>query len=223
MITAPIDGAEFPLTEPTTVTIVWTALPDITRYGVEFTGPNLRFANRNGSGPDSENGFGGAGGGMVVAGTGLAQVLDPATTPQGRYQVRVIGFSASGVPVGTFSDAVTVALGTGMPTIIAPAAGTRLGPGTEVTFAWTPVTGVQGYFLEFSGVNREFSNPNGSVQDPINGSGGAGGGLPFAGTELRVTVPPSTPPGTYRVRVIGALPNGRLVGRFSDAVTLIVE
>ena len=75
--------------------------------GFEHTGPGRQFANPNGTGPDRVNGFGGAGGGFVVPGTGFTVTLG-ASTPPGTYQVRVIGLSPTGQPVGTFSDAVTV-------------------------------------------------------------------------------------------------------------------
>ena len=67
------------------------------------------------------------------------------------------------------------------------------------------------------------SNSNGTAPDPVNGFGGAGVGAPVAVTGFSATVPTGTLPGSYQVRVIGRLPNGQFVGRFSDAVTLILE
>jgi hypothetical protein len=61
------------------------------------------------AGPDAVNGFGGTGGGFVVPGTSFSVTLS-AATPPGTYQVRVIGLSPTGQPVGTFSDAVPAAI-----------------------------------------------------------------------------------------------------------------
>jgi photosystem II stability/assembly factor-like uncharacterized protein/Tol biopolymer transport system component len=222
VITAPLDGAEFPLTTPTPVTFTWTALPGVTRYGLEFTGANRRFANPNGAEPDPVNGFLGAGGGLLVDGTSLPVVLEP-TFPPGSYQVRVIGVSATGAAAGTFSDAVTIVLGSAKPALTDPAPGTRLSPGGPVALVWTALEGITNYLVEVTGVNLAFSNPNGTITDPVNGFGGAGGGVAVSGTTLAGTVPPGTPAGSYQVRVIGRLADGQFVGRFSDAVTLIVE
>jgi len=43
-----------------------------------------------------------------------------------------------------------------------------------------------------------------------------------AGTSFIITLAPSTPPGTYQVRVIGLSPSGQPVGVFSDAVPVVV-
>jgi hypothetical protein len=93
----------------TAVSFAWTALPGVTLYGLEFTGPDLTFANPNGAAPDAVNGFGGAGGGVLVGGTGLTVVV-PADLAPGAYAVRVIGLSAAGLPLGTFSDAITLVI-----------------------------------------------------------------------------------------------------------------
>ena len=77
------------------------------RYGFVHTRPGRQFANPNGTSPDSVNGFGGAGGGCVVPGTSFPVTLGP-SVPTGTYQIRVIGLSPTGQPVGTFSDAVMV-------------------------------------------------------------------------------------------------------------------
>jgi Tol biopolymer transport system component len=99
-------GAEVTVARGQSLTFAWTALAGVASYGVEFTGADLVFANPNGTAPDGVNGFGGAGGGFLVGSTSVT-VAVPEVAP-GRYQVRVIGLSAAIVPVGSFSDAVTV-------------------------------------------------------------------------------------------------------------------
>jgi hypothetical protein len=89
------------------VTFEWTAVPGAALYGFEFTGANLTFTNPNGTAPDGVNGFGGAGGGFVVAGTGFPATVPTTLTP-GSYQIRIIGLGPNGEIIGTFSDAVTV-------------------------------------------------------------------------------------------------------------------
>jgi len=98
------------------LTFAWTGVPGATQYGVEFTGTDRRFANPNGTAPDGVNGFSGAGGGFLVAGTTLTLTL-PTGIPAGTYQVRVIGVLGQGL-VGTFSDAVTIVVGTGTTTAL---------------------------------------------------------------------------------------------------------
>jgi hypothetical protein len=44
-----------------------------------------------------------------------------------------------------------------------------------------------------------------------------------AGTTLTLTVPTDIPAGTYQVRVIGLAAAGQVVGRFSDAISLVIE
>jgi subtilisin-like proprotein convertase family protein len=107
---APGDGSQLPV--GTAVTFAWTGLPGVTRFGFEFTGTGRQFLNQNGPGPDPVNGFGGAGGGFLVEGTSLTVVIDP-SVPPGTYQVRVIGISRDGRPIGTFSDALTLTVGGG--------------------------------------------------------------------------------------------------------------
>ena len=97
-----------PLVSPM-VPFAWTAVPGATQYVFEFTGANLEFTNPNGALPDLVNGFGGAGGRLLVSGTSLSPELLP-SFPPGIYQVRVIGLSPTGDFLGTFSDAVTVVL-----------------------------------------------------------------------------------------------------------------
>lgn len=104
-ITAPPSGSELQRGAP--VSFAWTPLAGAAGYGVEFTGPDRRFANPNGIAPDSLNGYGGAGGGFLVPGPGFTADLPAAMTP-GTYQVRVIGITAAGQLLGSFSDAVTL-------------------------------------------------------------------------------------------------------------------
>jgi Tol biopolymer transport system component/streptogramin lyase len=88
------------------LTFAWTTLAGVALHGIEVTGADLVFQNPNGTVPDGQNGFGGAGGGGLVSGTSVTIVVP--NVPAGRYQVRVIGISAAGAVVGSFSDAVTV-------------------------------------------------------------------------------------------------------------------
>jgi hypothetical protein len=193
------------------------------QYGFEFTGPNRAFANPNGTAPDPVSGFGGAGGGLPVPATSFTAVLD-ASFPPGTYQVRVVGLSASGGLVGTFSDAITIILGPGVfispnarSAITAPAAGTQLVRGAQVTFTWTVVTGVAQYLFEVTGPNQGFANPNGAAPDP-----GALGSVVVPGTALVAPVPTELPSGTYQLRVIALTAAGQPIGTFSDAVTVVV-
>lgn len=107
VIVGPPDGSRVSLEQPMPMTFTWTAVPGAVQYGFEYTGPGRQFSNANGTEPDGVNGFGGAGGGLLVHDTSLAVVL-AAPFPGGTYQVRVIGVSATGQLVGAFSDAVTV-------------------------------------------------------------------------------------------------------------------
>ena len=106
-ITAPAGGSRLGLAPPSATPFTWTGVAGALRYGVEHTGAGGQFANPNGTGPDPVNGYGGAGGGFAVDGTSLSITLSPATPP-GAYQIRVIGLSATGEAVGSFSDALTV-------------------------------------------------------------------------------------------------------------------
>lgn len=227
VITAPADGSRFPLTAPTPVTFTWTEVPGATQYFFEFTGPDLAFANPNGTAADPVKGFGGAGGGFVQPGTVFTATLTSAI-PSGAYQVRVLPLGALGQPIGSFSDAVTLFLGsaavpvTARPTITAPANGATLPRGPQVSFAWTALDGVTQYFFEFTGPGLQFANPNGRAPDTVNGFGGQGGGFVVLGTGFPAVIPPSIAAGTYRVRVIGLGALGQPLGSFSDAVTVVI-
>ena len=108
-ITGPPADGVIVLATQTLTTFSWTAVNGAALYGLEFTGPGLRFANPNGADPDPVNGYGGRGGGFLVPGTSLAIALVPAP-PTGTYQFRVIALTASGQVIGTFSDARTVVI-----------------------------------------------------------------------------------------------------------------
>ncbi|MDR7492367.1 MAG: choice-of-anchor L domain-containing protein [Armatimonadota bacterium] len=113
----------------------------------------------------------------------------------------------------------------GRPRIVTPATGSvfPLFEPTVITFRWTDVGAAQ-YGFEFSAPDRQFTNPNGTGPDGINGFGGGGGGFlcPSPGlctaTTLTVTLAPGTiPNGTYNVRVIAL---GMPGATFSDAVAV---
>jgi streptogramin lyase/Tol biopolymer transport system component len=217
-LTAPVVGSQFILDAGPTVTFSWTPLPGVSLYGFEFTGPNRQFSNPNGAGPDPVNGFGGAGGGLVLPGTSFVVPLGPGL-PVGAYQVRVLGLTAG----ATFSDALTIVLGAGnRPVMLSPADHATLTVGSAVTFGWTPVGGAALYGFEFTGPNRQFANPNGTGPDPVNGFGGAGGAFVIPATGFTLTVPPGLAPGSYQARAIGISAAGSVVGVFSDAVTFII-
>jgi hypothetical protein len=110
------------------------------------------------------------------------------------------------------------------PTMTSPTSGAQfsLQAPTPITFAWTAVQGAAQYFLEFTGPGRQFANPNGTVPDPANGWGGAGGGLTVAATTFTATLDSSVTPGTYQIRGIALSDNGQFLGTFSDAVTVIL-
>jgi hypothetical protein len=225
-ITSPADGTTLSLLGPTPVAFAWTAVAGAARYFLEHSGAGLDFANPNGTTRDTVNGSGGAGGGFFVPGTSQVVVIDPATPP-GRYRVRIIGVVDTGGFVGTFSDAITIVIGSapggGQVTILAPASGAVVARGTAVSFSWTPLPGITTYGLEFTGPDLTFANPNGTGPDPVNGFGGAGGGLLVAGPGLTVLVPADLVPGAYAVRVIGISPSGLPAGTFSDAITIVIQ
>ncbi len=101
--------------------------------------------------------------------------------------------------------------------------GTYVSNGVRYHRILTAVAEAAQYGFEHTGPNRQFANPNGIGPDPVNGFGGAGGGFVVPGTSFSVTLPASTPPGTYQVRVIGLFAAGQPVGVFSDAVTMAIE
>jgi Tol biopolymer transport system component len=113
---------------------------------------------------------------------------------------------------------------TGRTTMTAPVTGTvfQLVPGatTPVTFSWEALPGAVRYFLEFTGPNRQFTNPNGRSFDPVNGFGGLGGRVEVAGTSVTAPLNTSVPPAVFQLRVIGVQESGELGGTFSDAIFL---
>jgi hypothetical protein len=226
VITSPADGTTLTLTAATPVAFAWTAVAGAARYFLEYSGAGLDFANPNGTTRDTVNGSGGAGGGFFVPSPSQVIVVAQ-STPPGSYRVRVIGVLATGGFVGTFSDAITVVVGPAAPggqvTILAPASGSVVARGTAVSFSWSALPGVTLYGLEFTGADRTFANPNGTGPDPVNGFGGAGGGVLVAGTSLTIVVPADLAPGAYAVRVIGLSGAGLPLDTFSDAVTLVVQ
>jgi Tol biopolymer transport system component len=112
----------------------------------------------------------------------------------------------------------------GRPRITAPLDFSQFGltGPTPVSFAWTPVTGATQYGFEFTGAGLTFANPNGTEPDPVSGFGGAGGALVVTDPGLVANLGPGFPTGSYQVRVIGLGAGGRVVGTFSDAVTVIL-
>ena len=226
-ITAPPSGVQIFLSSAVPVGFIWTAVAGAVQYLLEFTGPDREFANPNGTAPDPVNGLGGAGGGVVVGGTTFQVVLGLGF-PTGTFQVRVAALSASGTILGRFSDTITVVVvaatpPSAQPTITMPVSGAQLARGLLASFTWTVVDAAPFYGFEFTGVNLQFANPNGTVADPVNGFGGAGGALFVGGTALTFVVPAGIQPGTYQVRVIALDANGVPIGRFSDALIVIVQ
>jgi Tol biopolymer transport system component/subtilisin-like proprotein convertase family protein len=210
IILAPVGGTHFLIVPgaPTTLRFVWTAIQDAASYALVFQGP------------------GGITGALLSPGPELVVPVD-ASAPPGSYQVAVVGLSGGGLP-GLPGTPITVALQVGFPPggdrprITTPAEGAALPRGAPVTFAWTPFAGAALYGFEFTGVDRQFANPNGTVPDGDNGFGGAGGGFVVPETSVTLTVPVETPPGRYQVRVI-AIGSAAALGVFSDALTVVVE
>jgi hypothetical protein len=215
-LTAPASGLV--LAPGALLALAWTPVGGAASYLVEYSGPGLAFANPNGTGVDPVNGSGGAGGALVVAGTG-ANVAVPAVVPPGPYQVRVIGRASSGAFLGTFSDALTVHVGVGpdaRPAFTGFPAG-ALARGGPAALSWTSLTGITRYALEVIGPGRTFAVPNAQSFDP------GASALVVPGTALNAVVPPTFAPGSYQVRVFGLTAGDRPVGRASDALTLIVQ
>jgi Tol biopolymer transport system component len=226
-ITAPASGAQIALGAPLATVFVWTAVGGAAQYFLEFTGPGQVFANPNGTAPDPVNGFGGTGGGVVVAGTSLSVALG-LDFPTGTVQVRVAALSLAGQIIGGFGDAITIVVvpagpPTDQPTVTAPVSGAQLARGQFVTVTWTVIPGAVLYGVEFTGANLVFANPNGTVADGVNGFGGAGGGLVVGGTTVSLFVPAGQPPGAYQVRVIALTVGLQPASRFSDAVTVVIQ
>lgn len=98
-LTAPASGVTASRGAP--VTLAWIGLPGITRYAIEVVGPNRAFAVPNAPALDPTAAA------VVVTGTGLTAAVPSSFVP-GPYQVRVIGLTATGQPLGRASDAVTL-------------------------------------------------------------------------------------------------------------------
>jgi hypothetical protein len=165
MLLEPPSGTAANMALRPTLTFRWSSILGAATYFFEYTGAGRRFGNPNSSSPDSINGFGGAGGGLLVAGTTLPITLEP-TIPGGTYQWRVIAVAADGTPRGIFSDAASISLGAQAPGVAASLTGTwdlveelgygleparRLGvrleqQGATLTGAWNgrPVAGTAG-------------------------------------------------------------------------------
>jgi hypothetical protein len=95
-------------------------------------------------------------------------------------------------------------------------------PGGPLSLSWIGPPGAALHGFEFTAAGGAFGNPLAAAPDPVNGFGGAGGGFLAPGFGLAITVPPGLPAGAYQVRVIGFTPGGALIGRFSDALSLLV-
>jgi subtilisin-like proprotein convertase family protein len=198
-----------PLTAGADVTFSWTAVPGASQYGFEHTGANLAFSNPGGTSPDTDNGFGGSGGGFLVEGTS-EPITIPAGIPPGAYQVRVVGLTLELAGVGRFSEAVTVLVGArpgGQPAFSAPADGSVVLLGSFVAFTWSAVPDATQYLFEFTG------------PDP----GGLGGTRITSDTSVPAIVPTNIPAGPYRIRVLGLTDGGVPVGQFSPALTVIIQ
>jgi hypothetical protein len=199
---------DVPLNPGDLLTVTWLGVAGATEYGFEYTGPNLPFTNPIGSGPDAVNGYGGLGGGFAVPGTTVTVQVPPDLAP-GAYQVRIVGLTPASL-VGRMSDAVTFLVGGipgDQPAITTPADGTPVPGGTLLAVAWTPVAGAAQYLITFEG-----------GPDP----GLIGGGFLVPVNVISGTVPVGTPPGIYRLRVLGLTAAGAPVGSFSEVLTLEV-
>jgi hypothetical protein len=234
-ITTPADNTQISIGRA--LTVQWTPLAGVVTYFLEFTGPNLVFANPNGTVPDGVNGFGGAGGGILVNDTSLVAVVPPGTPPAA-YQIRVAGLTPDNQIVGGFSSAVTVnVVGTAAcgvaqpprdqpPSITSPTDGSSLPAGATVTVQLTPfgTNPNQCYFFEFTDPNRQFT-------EALTLDVAAGGGvLVFRGNAVAIQVPADMTPGRRQIRVApvvgnpAAGPNDpgalQIVGPFSQAVNV---
>lgn len=226
VLVAPANGTQVSLEAPVTLTIRWTAVDGAVDYGLEHTGPNLGFTGP--TVPDPVNGFGGAGGGVLVRSqTSLSVPLGPGV-PAGTYQVRVIGVRVG--PGGEFqgfvgeaSEPLTVHLGPVVippnprPRITEPVSGVMLARGASARIAWTLIPGVSEYFVEVKGPDQPFSNPNGTGPDPT-----ALAEFVVPQTSIQAQVPLDLPAGAYRVRVMARTRAGARVGTWSDDVLIQV-
>jgi Tol biopolymer transport system component len=90
------------LVRGTAATFSWSVIPGVALYLIEATAAGQAFSNPNGTAPDPTAFASG-----IVAGTSVTVVIPPGIPP-GPYQVRVLSLDATGQPVGTASDALTV-------------------------------------------------------------------------------------------------------------------
>ena len=208
LIVQPAPGTVLTVVGGIQLTVQWTAVAGATSYRLQFTGPlpapvTLETPNT----------------------TTFTAALTP-DIPPGTYQAVVVPLSAGGA--GTPSSPVPFVLVPGVaavaadrPFVSTPEDGLTVRYSQSVTVAWTAVAGATQYGFEFTGVNRQFTNPNGTAPDSANGFGGLGGGFPVSGTSVTGPIPPGIAVGSYQVRIIGIGAAGA-VGSFSDAVTLNV-
>jgi hypothetical protein len=211
----------------------------VVTYFLEFTGPNLAFANPNGTAPDGVNGFGGAGGGILVNDTSISVAVPLGTVP-GTYQIRVAGLTPGNQIVGGFSSAVTISVvatatcGVALPptnqppSIVGPIDGSLLPAGTTVMVQLTPfgTNPDQCYFFEFTDPGLQFTD---FIRLDVEAGGGV---LVFRGNPVAIQIPADTPPGRRQIRVApvagnpAAGPNDpqalTIVGPFSEALTVDV-
>ena len=95
-----------------TVTFTWSAVAGAGAYFFEYSGRTLRFTNPNDTRPDSQNGYFGRGGGLLLPGGQTSFIITVGgPAPAGTYQWRVIALSPDANVIGTFSDASTITLG----------------------------------------------------------------------------------------------------------------
>jgi hypothetical protein len=84
------------------ITVAWSAVPGVSRYLLEVSGPGRPFSIPNGTSLDPA-----ALGSLVIPGATIAPTV-PRDAAPGPYQVRVISLNGEGQPAGTFSDALTL-------------------------------------------------------------------------------------------------------------------
>jgi subtilisin-like proprotein convertase family protein len=174
--------------------------------------------------------------GGILCGTDCVEAYPGGTVitleATGRRGSLFAGWSGGGC-VGTGDCSVTLTADTTVnaafpapsdrPVILEPQADDApLTAGADVTFSWTAVPGASQYGFEHTGTNLGFFNPGGTSADGDNGFGGTGGGFLIGGTTMPITIPAGIPPGAYQVRVVGLAPDLAFVGRFSEAVTVLL-